>query len=79
MQLANVIHAIAAVLFMAGALGHTYMGTIGLRGSYQAMKTGYVDEGWAREHHGHWYEDIRDGKIPVQRSAPPGRVEQPAA
>ena len=61
-------------------VGHIYMGTIGLRGSYQAMKTGYVDEGWAREHHRNWYEDIREGKIPAQRGAPPpGRLEQPAA
>ena len=45
------------------------------------MKTGYVDEAWAHEHHRYWYDDIRDGKIPVQRSTPPPppRVEQPAA
>jgi formate dehydrogenase subunit gamma len=33
------------------------------------MKTGYVDEGWAREHHELWYDDIRAGKIPARRSA----------
>jgi len=79
MQIALIIHGVAAMLITAVFLAHTYLGTIGLRGSYRAMKTGYVDEGWAREHHRYWYEDIRDGKIPVQRSAPPGRVEQPAA
>ena len=80
MQIANIIHGVAAMLITAVFLGHIYIGTIGMRGAYQAMKTGYVDEGWAREHHRYWYEDIRDGKVPAQRSAPaPGRVEQPAA
>ena len=50
-------------------IGHVYMGTIGVSGSYQAMKTGYVDEGWAEEHHPLWYDDIAAGKIPAQRSA----------
>ena len=79
MQIAHMIHSISAMLMMAVFLGHIYIGTIGMKGSYRAMKTGYVDEAWAREHHRLWYEDIRDGKIPAQRSAPPGRLEQPAA
>lgn len=57
MQQANVIHAIAAVVFMAVSLGHIYLGTIGLEGSYEAMRTGYVDEVWAREHHDYWYQE----------------------
>lgn len=32
------------------------------------MKTGYVDEAWAKEHHELWYDDIKAGKIPAQRS-----------
>ena len=79
MQIANIIHGVAAMLITAVFLGHIYIGTIGMRGAYRAMQTGYVDEGWAREHHRYWYEDIRDGKIPVERSAAPGRLEQPAA
>ena len=79
MQIAHMIHSISAMLMMAVFLGHIYIGTIGMKGSYRAMKTGYVDEGWAREHHRLWYEDIRDGKIPVERSASAGRLEQPAA
>jgi formate dehydrogenase subunit gamma len=35
------------------------------------MRHGYVDEAWAREHHELWLEDIRAGKIPVQRSVSP--------
>ena len=41
-----------------------------MRGAYKAMRTGYVDEEWAREHHAYWYEDIKAGKIPAQRSQP---------
>jgi formate dehydrogenase subunit gamma len=61
-------------------VGHAYMGTIGVSGSWQAMKTGYVDEGWAEHHHPLWHEDIVTGKIPAQRSVPPPPArEQPAA
>ena len=70
MQVAQMIHAVAAVLMMALFFGHIYMGTIGMKGAYRAMKTGYVDEGWAREHHALWYDDIRAGKIPAHRTPP---------
>ncbi|MBX3609240.1 MAG: formate dehydrogenase subunit gamma [Hydrogenophaga sp.] len=68
MQVAHMIHASAAVLMMAAFIGHIYMGTLGMRGAYSAMKTGYVDETWAKEHHELWYDDIKAGKIPAQRS-----------
>ena len=73
MQVAHMIHGVATLLMMAMFLGHIYIGTIGMRGAYRAMKTGYVDEGWAREHHRLWYDDIKAGKIPECRSAPAGR------
>mgnify|MGYP000317102817 CR=1 FL=1 len=78
MQIAHVIHAVATVLMMAIMLGHIYMGTIGMEGAYQGMKTGYVDETWAREHHELWYDDVKAGKIPAQRSAeaPPSQTVQ---
>jgi len=68
MQIANMIHAIATVLMIAMFLGHIYIGTIGMRGAYDAMRNGYVDEGWANEHHALWAEDVRAGKIPAHRS-----------
>ncbi|TCP08772.1 formate dehydrogenase subunit gamma [Caldimonas thermodepolymerans] len=82
MQVTHMVHAVAAILMMALFLGHIYMGTVGMKGAYQAMKTGYVDETWAREHHELWYDDIRAGKIPAQRSArpaPSGRPVTPSA
>jgi formate dehydrogenase subunit gamma len=70
MQVAHMIHATAAVMMMAAFLGHIYMGTLGVKGAFGAMRTGYVDEGWAREHHAFWADDVRSGKIPAQRSQP---------
>ncbi|RZL90525.1 MAG: formate dehydrogenase subunit gamma [Variovorax sp.] len=71
MQIAHMVHAVATLLMMAMILGHIYIGTLGMQGAYKAMRTGYVDETWAREHHELWYDDIAAGKIPVQRSAQP--------
>jgi formate dehydrogenase subunit gamma len=68
MQISHMIHAAAAVLMVAMFLGHIYMGTIGMKGAYKGMKTGYVDETWAKEHHALWADDIAAGKIPAQRS-----------
>ncbi|MBA4330265.1 MAG: formate dehydrogenase subunit gamma [Polaromonas sp.] len=78
MQIAHMVHAIATVLMMCLFLGHIYLGTLGMQGAYTAMRTGYVDEAWARDHHAYWYEDIQAGKIPAQRSEPetPGRTVQ---
>jgi len=70
MQIASMVHGVATVLMMVLFIGHIYMGTIGMKGAYAAMKTGYVDEGWAREHHALWYDDIRAGKIPARRTPP---------
>ncbi|MCY7371061.1 MAG: formate dehydrogenase subunit gamma [Polaromonas sp.] len=68
MQIAHMVHASATVLMMAMFLGHIYLGTIGMEGAYRGMKTGYVDEAWAREHHEWWFDDVKAGKIPAQRS-----------
>jgi formate dehydrogenase subunit gamma len=79
MQIAHMIHGVATVLMMCMFLGHIYLGTIGMQDAYKAMKTGYVDEEWAREHHAYWYEDVKAGRIPAQRSEPSidGRPGQP--
>jgi formate dehydrogenase subunit gamma len=64
MQQANVIHAIAAILFISASFGHIYLGTIGMEGAYRSMREGYVDEEWAREHHALWYEEVKQGRRP---------------
>lgn len=68
MHIAHMVHAVAALIAMVAITGHIYMGTVGMKDAYKAMETGYVDEAWAQEHHELWYNDIKAGKIPVQRS-----------
>jgi formate dehydrogenase subunit gamma len=68
MQIANVVHIISAVLVASMSLFHIYIGTIGMEGAYEAMRTGYVDDTWAKEHHDLWYDDIQSGKVPRIRS-----------
>ncbi|MBI2772011.1 MAG: formate dehydrogenase subunit gamma [Burkholderiales bacterium] len=70
MQIVHMFHNVSTILMMCMFAGHIYIGTIGMRGAYTAMRRGYVDEAWAREHHAYWYEDIKAGKIAAQRSQP---------
>lgn len=79
MQIAHMVHAVAAILMMVMFLGHIYLGTLGMDGAYKAMRTGYVDETWAKEHHEYWYDDIKAGKVPVQRSSQSGAASAPTA
>lgn len=75
MQLAHVVHAVAAVLFIAVMLAHIYIGTIGMEGAFEAMGEGTVDVNWAREHHSLWLDEqnARTGvnKTPPRTSATP--------
>ena len=83
MQQANAIHIICAILFIAASFGHIYMG-FAVQGAYRAMRDGYVDETWAKEHHSLWYEEVKAGRRPekVLGAAPSGTgsntVPQPA-
>src|SRR6476659_5337233 len=68
MQLAQIVHSIVAVLFVAAMLAHIYIGTIGMEGAFEAMGVGTVDVNWAREHHSLWLEeqDARTGTNDTQ-------------
>jgi formate dehydrogenase subunit gamma len=57
MQLAQIVHAVVAVLFIAAMLGHIYIGTIGMEGAFEAMSEGTVDVNWARQHHSLWLQE----------------------
>jgi formate dehydrogenase subunit gamma len=70
MQLAQVVHAVVAVLFVALILAHIYIGTIGMEGAFEAMGTGEVDLNWAKEHHDLWL---------AEQLANEGRWRQPSA
>ena len=71
MQQASVVHAIAAILVIGFALGHIYMGTIGVEGAYGNMRDGVTDETWAKEHHDQWYDDVKSGKVAAKSGAAP--------
>ena len=70
MQEAWIWHVVAALIYIALSLGHIYLGTLGVAGAYQAMRTGYVDEVWAKEHHEYWYNDVKAGKRPESMGGP---------
>jgi formate dehydrogenase subunit gamma len=57
MQIAQVVHSVIAILFVALILGHIYIGTLGMEGAFEAMGTGEVDFNWAKEHHDLWLQD----------------------
>ncbi|MBU8538564.1 formate dehydrogenase subunit gamma [Falsiroseomonas tokyonensis] len=56
-QLAHTVHGILSVLMVAVMLGHIYIGSLGMKGAFDAMGSGEVDLNWAREHHNLWVEE----------------------
>lgn len=57
MQLAQIVHAVVSVLFVAVMLAHIYIGTIGMEGAFEAMGEGTVDLNWAKEYHSLWLDE----------------------
>lgn len=74
MQLANVIHASLAGLWLVIAFGHIYLGTLGLPGTLRGMVSGRVSEEWMKEHHNLWYAHLKQGHT----EASPEQVPPPA-
>ncbi|MCK1421689.1 formate dehydrogenase subunit gamma [Bradyrhizobium sp. 180] len=72
MQLAQIVHSIVAVLFVAAMIAHIYIGTIGMEGAFEAMGSGEVDVNWAREHHSLWLDEQ------MARTGPNDGQPQPA-
>ena len=71
MQIAQGIHAIIALLFIALILAHIYIGTVGMEGAFEAMGQGTVDLNWAKEHHSLWLEQT--GARRTRAARPPVR------
>jgi formate dehydrogenase subunit gamma len=70
MQVAQAVHSLIAVAFIAVIIAHIYIGTLGMEGAFEAMGTGSVDLNWAKEHHGLWLADeIAKGRVPNQQAA----------
>ena len=76
MQLASIIHAITAIIWIAFMLGHIYLGSVGVEGALDGMSSGRVDENWAKQHHSLWYDEARqEGTEASDRGeADPGRA-----
>ena len=69
MQVVLGLHAVAGLLMIGVIIGHVYIGTIGMRGAFDAMWSGRVDRNWAKEHHSLWYRKVAgDGEAPVARA-----------
>ncbi len=74
LQVSQLLHAVGGILMITGALGHIYMGTIGMEGAWEGMARGEVDANWAREHHDGWYAELEreGGTGPAPGGAEPG-------
>ncbi len=72
MQFWHIIHASSGLFLIAVALGHIYLGSIGTEGVLEGMVSGEVDEGFAKQHHSLWYEEVKGGAAPAEGEAAPG-------
>ncbi len=70
LQLATIVHGIAATIVIGFAVGHIYLGTIGVEGALEGMTQGQVDENWAQEHHHLWADAASDGPSAASETAP---------
>jgi formate dehydrogenase subunit gamma len=74
MELALMVHAVAALVLILAAFGHVYLGTYGTEGTLRGMITGYVDLNWGRSHHDRWAKQAEErGEV----YEPAGRVWKP--
>jgi formate dehydrogenase subunit gamma len=58
MQYAQFWHVILGFVLMAVIIAHIYLGSVGMEGALDSMKSGKVDVQWAKEHHDLWYDEI---------------------
>jgi formate dehydrogenase subunit gamma len=60
MELSHLAHGIGAVAMITVIIGHIYIGTIGMEGAIEGMKSGYCDLNWAKEHHDWWAQQCEE-------------------
>lgn len=66
MQYAQFWHTALGFIMMAVIIAHIYLGSVGMEGALESMKSGKVDVQWAKEHHNLWYDEIADtGNTPA--------------
>jgi formate dehydrogenase subunit gamma len=71
MQIASIVHAVLAIVWIAAFFGHAYIGTLGTEGALEGMTTGKVDVNWAKQHHDQWYEEVKNRPAATERAAQP--------
>lgn len=59
-QISHIIHLLTALVLISFVFGHIYIATIGTEGALEGMKTGYVDEAWAEQHHDLWLKEVKE-------------------
>jgi len=72
MQFWHIVHSASGLFLIAVSLGHMYLGSIGTEGVLEGMVGGDVDEGFAKQHHSVWYEEVKGGSAPAKSEAAPG-------
>ena len=72
MQFWHIVHAVSGLVLIAVSLGHMYLGSIGTEGVFEGMVSGEVDEGFAKQHHSLWYEEVKGGSAASKSEAAPG-------
>ena len=61
MRLAVLLHSVSATVLILTVIMHIYA-AIWVKGSMRAMTRGDVTEGWAKQNHALWYEQVSRGK-----------------
>ena len=72
MQFWHIVHSSSGLFLIAVALGHIYLGSIGTEGVLEGMVKGEVDEGFAKQHHSVWYEEVKGSARAAEGEAAPG-------
>ena len=79
MAVSHVAHGIAALTMTTVIIGHIYIGSIGMEGAIEVMKTGYCDLNWARAHHDWWAEKcVKEGKVLTSEEVARAKGDVPA-
>lgn len=80
MQTIQLVHAGLGVGLFALMLAHIYIGSVGMEAAFDAMKSGWVDLNWAKEHHSAWVDDYLRERDPRSGDPPSDTAgkQQPA-
>jgi formate dehydrogenase subunit gamma len=80
-MIAQMVHGVTAMVFIAIMLGHIYIGSIGMEGAFEGMGEGTVDVNWARQHHSLWLakKQATAGAKETHASPQPGHPAATAA